>query len=91
MAINAKLIFVTVFIFSLIFSYGIISTEGRHLINIDRKDVMNLEVKIDSKRFDLRSHARKDELATEDDDFRPTTPGHSPGVGHAYGPSSSEP
>ncbi|KZV45200.1 hypothetical protein F511_11800 [Dorcoceras hygrometricum] len=92
---NAKLNFVTVFFFSLILSYGISSTEGRKLIS---KDATNLEVKLDMKRFDVASHIDritkdkiKDELAPEDDEFRPTTPRHSPGVGHAHGPSSTEP
>lgn len=30
-------------------------------------------------------------VETVANDFRPTTPGHSPGVGHANGPSSSGP
>ncbi|KAI3460254.1 hypothetical protein Pfo_016917 [Paulownia fortunei] len=32
-----------------------------------------------------------DEVAADGTDFRPTTPGHSPGIGHATGPSSTGP
>lgn len=40
-----------------------------------------------------KTHATlNDDLAAEDaDDFRPTTPGHSPGIGHATGPASIGP
>lgn len=40
-----------------------------------------------------KAHATSDnDRATEGtDDFRPTTPGHSPGIGHATGPASMGP
>ncbi|KAK8513863.1 hypothetical protein V6N13_005051 [Hibiscus sabdariffa] len=39
---------------------------------------------------DHRALAANNVTAYDTDDFRPTTPGHSPGAGHSTGPSSDD-
>ncbi|KAE8683615.1 hypothetical protein F3Y22_tig00111198pilonHSYRG00003 [Hibiscus syriacus] len=40
------------------------------------------------ERVLLAHHKAENVSAYDTDDFRPTTPGHSPGAGHSTGPSS---
>ncbi|KAK8478891.1 hypothetical protein V6N13_059052 [Hibiscus sabdariffa] len=39
---------------------------------------------------DHKALAADNVTAYDTDDFRPTTPGHSPGAGHSTGPSSND-
>ncbi|KAH6778878.1 hypothetical protein C2S52_010115 [Perilla frutescens var. hirtella] len=102
---KANLIFTCASLLLLIFSSEIIiSTQGRPLINMSncKKCSIHDDLTSNDKSLLEISHNKplaskdeaaliNDELAAESADFRPTTPGHSPGVGHATGPSSTGP
>lgn len=116
MAKEAKLICTCAFLLLLIFSSGIISTEGRLLINMESNtNCKNCPINEVIRKPAMRSHSRisnhkllqeiphnkalaskdqaivDDVLVAETADFPPTTPGHSPGIGHSHGPSSTGP
>lgn len=82
---NGKLMCASVFLLVLILSYGIISTEERLLITdpanqaILHRKVLENEVAAGSATLTYES--------VPDDNYRPTTPGHSPGAGHNAGHS----
>ncbi|KAL8029967.1 hypothetical protein ABFX02_14G256900 [Erythranthe guttata] len=84
---KAKLVSTSAIVLLLLFSIGIISTEERVLVsNMVKTGISRIpETRIHNKRMILN------EIATQGTDFRPTTPGHSPGIGHANGPASTEP
>lgn len=80
-----------VFLLVLVFSYGIIITEERLLKAKNHTTLYNNSVKemgteggnnLNSYRYLLENEAEYMPV----DDFRPTSPGHSPGAGHKNGP-----
>lgn len=73
---NLKQMYTTcVFLLVLVFSYGIIITEGVNNLNLHRYILEN----------------KAESMPAAVDDFRPTTPGYSPGAGHRIEPSSTDP
>ncbi|KAM1022332.1 hypothetical protein ACFX15_042493 [Malus domestica] len=94
---NGKLI---VLLLVLIFSYGIISTEERSLktdhtkggsTSISGDNYLNSRRSVlESELLDFVPQVLGYESAPTDN-FRPTTPGHSPGAGHSTGPQVAEP
>ncbi|KAL2538058.1 precursor of CEP9-like [Forsythia ovata] len=98
---KASVICTSILLLSLFLSYGILSTEGRPLMMTekntnDSKFMTNDEETTRAMRV-ISSSAQSDrpivdelETESEGDDFRPTTPGHSPGVGHGNGPATVE-
>ncbi|KAL7085186.1 hypothetical protein ACP275_14G266300 [Erythranthe tilingii] len=85
---KAKLVSTFAIVLLLIFSIGIMSTEERVLLvsNMVKTGISRIpETRIHNNRMILN------EIVTQGTDFRPTTPGHSPGIGHANGPASTEP
>ncbi|KAL2512736.1 Uncharacterized protein Adt_18336 [Abeliophyllum distichum] len=97
---KASVICTSILLLSLFFSYGILSTEGRPLMtekNTNDIKFMTNDEKTTRKMHVVSSSAQSDrpivdelETVSEGDDFRPTTPGHSPGVGHGNGPATVE-
>ncbi|XP_038714725.1 precursor of CEP1-like [Tripterygium wilfordii] len=103
---NVKLIVSTTFLFLvLLFSWGSIRfTEARLSKMSGNYGNNNLITNIEGNYDVVKSRrmALQDEVvgsvagnigpdAANNDDFRPTTPGHSPGAGHSTGPGSEEP
>lgn len=96
MASLKKLILTGIFVIMIIVSYGLIVLteasrpllkEGGELnhVNLRHKAVGGQA----AATFPRTIHAPDAPyVAAETDDLRPTTPGHSPGVGHSIGPSS---
>ncbi|ONI33681.1 hypothetical protein PRUPE_1G440600 [Prunus persica] len=85
---NGKLMCASVFLLVLIFSYGIISTEER----LTRTDLTNQAILLHRKVLEneVAAGSAPPTLTYEsvpDDNYRPTTPGHSPGAGHNAGHS----
>ncbi|KAF9668599.1 hypothetical protein SADUNF_Sadunf14G0020400 [Salix dunnii] len=81
---KGKLIFTSTLIIVLVLCYGITSSEGRLLKTGENTSSFSL------RRDLLVSEARSepvtpgpDHANAESDDFKPTTPGHSPGAGHS--------
>ncbi|KAH1057841.1 hypothetical protein J1N35_035906 [Gossypium stocksii] len=68
------ILFVGALLFVLLFAYGVSVSEERVL------------------KADHYEAFVADNVGTEydTDDFRPTTPGHSPGAGHSTGPNSDD-
>lgn len=105
MAATFKLIYTSVFLLAIIFSHGIISTEGRQLraqinkkctenyLNICENNAreMGRNLRRDILDHGVRSHGVGNVESNSTDDFRPTDPGHSPGAGHAKGPQRADP
>lgn len=91
---KGKVMCTCAFLLLLNFSYGIISSEARPLKaekNITIPKINEIIVTKDSghSRRTLRGHiVHSDENISTDggQDFPPTTPGHSPGIGHSAGP-----
>lgn len=87
---KAKLIWANVFLLALIFSYGIIySTEARSLtLNTADPNETHQILSCKTKKPDDTTPALPSKLGyttvavKEEDAFRPTTPGHSPGAGN---------
>ena len=93
---NLKFIIACLFLAVLTVSQEIQSTEGRQLKLGMKKGSLELEthVKIVVKHDDKKSlpaapttqevaESQPPPLGRGEEDFRPTTPGHSPGVGHS--------
>ena len=73
----------------LLFAYGITFTEERRLLKADHKldESGNHVTNVMSSR---KTNSGNVNTAYVTDDFRPTTPGHSPGGGHSTGPASDD-
>lgn len=83
-------------LFLLILSSEIVSTEGRVVMKMSKsrnihEEAIKAAMGSPSKQNPSSTNTIEDEVAAEGADYRPTTPGHSPGVGHATGPSSIGP
>lgn len=83
----AKSLLCLVFILAII-SNRVFNTEGRHLIVATSSD--NPKVKYESSVPNPKHSEKKFRRQLDDDDddghmdsYRPTTPGHSPGIGHS--------
>ncbi|XVF36229.1 hypothetical protein REPUB_Repub19eG0040400 [Reevesia pubescens] len=103
MAKNCNLILAGAFLLVFLFAYGITFTEARLLKadhNLDESgnvvhvtNVMSSGRKTNLNRHildDASSAGNVNTTAYDTDDFRPTTPGHSPGAGHSTGPASDK-
>ncbi|OMO74893.1 hypothetical protein COLO4_26460 [Corchorus olitorius] len=91
--------------FVLLFSYGVTFSEervlkadanvesaGNHvMIMSGHKSNLNRDILEDGTddHVPKASSANNATAAYDADDFRPTTPGHSPGAGHSTGPASN--
>ncbi|XVE94845.1 hypothetical protein REPUB_Repub02eG0044800 [Reevesia pubescens] len=82
----------------LLFAYGITFSEER-LLKADYKldDSGNHVTNVmSSRKTNLNRYTLEDASAGsantvyDTDDFRPTTPGHSPGAGHSIGPTGND-
>ncbi|KAL6296302.1 hypothetical protein ACE6H2_004444 [Prunus campanulata] len=82
---NGKLMCASVFLLVLILSYGIISTEER-LLKTDPTNQAILHRKVLENEV-AAGFATLTYESVPDDNYRPTTPGHSPGAGHNAGHS----
>ncbi|XVF63995.1 hypothetical protein PTKIN_Ptkin09bG0131800 [Pterospermum kingtungense] len=89
-----NLILAGFFLLVLLFSYGITFTEERVLLKAVKLDESgNLHVKntmINRKTNLNRDILEEASAGNGTDDYRSTTPGHSPGVGHSNGPASND-
>ena len=76
----------------LLFSYGITFTEERVLKADKLHESGNVHVtNVMSSKTNLnRGILEEASVVNDTDDFRPTTPGHSPGAGHSIGPASDD-
>ncbi|KAG8499046.1 hypothetical protein CXB51_005470 [Gossypium anomalum] len=94
-----NLILASVFVFVLLFSYRITFTEGR-LLKVDKLDgpgnvdMTNVVTHLNRDILEEASSAghvkgTTTAAAYRYDDFQSTTPAHSPGAGHATGPSGN--
>ncbi|KAM1134055.1 hypothetical protein ACFX13_044007 [Malus domestica] len=81
---KAKLLFACVFLLALVLSSGIISTEARSMNTADPSN-SNSEF-IEPKNPSISKPSYTVVAVKEANAFRPTTPGHSPGVGHGSPP-----
>ncbi|KAL9464341.1 hypothetical protein AB3S75_002024 [Citrus x aurantiifolia] len=66
---------------ALIACHAILSSEGRQIKSMNRKETISTEGK---KEILPPIGYQESAAAHEEDDFRPTTPGNSPGVGHSH-------
>ncbi|WRX31040.1 hypothetical protein QQP08_023527 [Theobroma cacao] len=89
----------------LLFSYGITFTEERvlktdkdvkpagnsvtNVMTSSRKTNLNRD-NLEDGTDDVPTASSGNDTAFDADDFRPTSPGHSPGAGHSTGPASSD-
>ncbi|EOY14552.1 Uncharacterized protein TCM_033894 isoform 2 [Theobroma cacao] len=89
----------------LLFSYGITFTEervlktdkdvkpaGNYVTNVmtsSHKTNLNRDI-LEDGTVDVPTSSSGNGTAFDANDFRPTTPGHSPGAGHSTGPASSD-
>ncbi|KAF5178812.1 hypothetical protein FRX31_031602 [Thalictrum thalictroides] len=87
---NIKFIAACVFFLVLILSHGILSIEGRHLSSGVRqkfkKELITNDNSVEYVRKDEAHGGNLDHGLTKlevQKDYRPTTPGHSPGIGHS--------
>ncbi|XVE70019.1 hypothetical protein DITRI_Ditri10aG0038100 [Diplodiscus trichospermus] len=76
----------------LLFSYGITFTEERllkagKLVKSGNVHVTNVMSSKTNLNHDILEEASAGNIT---DDFRPTTPGNSPGAGHSTGPTSDD-
>ncbi|PIA46380.1 hypothetical protein AQUCO_01500129v1 [Aquilegia coerulea] len=87
---NIKFLAACVFFLVLILSRGILSIEGRHLSSKVtqnfKKDLKTNDNSVEYMRKDEVHGGKLDLGLTKIEgqkDYRPTAPGHSPGIGHA--------
>ncbi|KAJ4714916.1 Precursor of CEP9 [Melia azedarach] len=65
--------------------YAILSTEGRQLKQTNKKEATAAKASsTEGKKKILPPIGYDDSTTAFKDDFRPTTPGNSPGVGHSF-------
>ncbi|XVE70018.1 hypothetical protein DITRI_Ditri10aG0038000 [Diplodiscus trichospermus] len=76
----------------LLFSYGITFTEGRLLKagKLDESGNVHVTNVMSSKTNLNRDILEEASAGNITDDFRPTTPGNSPGAGHSTRPASDD-
>ncbi|GLT92235.1 hypothetical protein SLE2022_100830 [Rubroshorea leprosula] len=94
-----KIIFAFAFVLLLLCSCGIVTfTEGRPLKTVMGKNhgkylqhVVSKESATDESGTAAAGHEDRisHNVTADADDFRPTTPGHSPGAGHSAGLTST--
>lgn len=92
-----NLILAGFFLIVLLISYGITFTEERVLLEAMKLDESGnyahlKNVRSGSGKTNLNRDILEEALAGGNgtDDYRPTTPGHSPGAGHSNGPNSND-
>ncbi|XWS25659.1 hypothetical protein CRYUN_Cryun27aG0086500 [Craigia yunnanensis] len=89
---NNNLILAAALLLVLLFSYGITFSEER-LLKADKLDESgNVHVtNVMSRKTNLNRDILEEASAGYGtDDFRPTTPGHSPGAGHSIGLANND-
>ena len=75
---------------ALIACHSILSAEGRQIKSINKKETANKQgsssssINSEKEIFPPPTMSFGDSEAKSEDDFRPTTPGISPGVGHSF-------
>lgn len=88
-----KFLFISFFLLVLIFSQDAAFVEGRPLIKFSNREISSNTNEDEtsraipsdnmmSSRRDLQRENEHGNLSDHVEDFRPTTPGHSPGIGH---------
>ncbi|KAF3961816.1 hypothetical protein CMV_013603 [Castanea mollissima] len=83
---TTKLNVVCAFLLVLVLHHGILDVEGRHLKSdqaVCNKCSMHVNTLTAAKVGDLTNQSEQTSKMEHVDDFRPTEPGHSPGVGHS--------
>ena len=83
---NTKLNVVCAFLLVLVLYHGILDVEGRHLKPDQaacNKCSMHVNTLTVAKVGDHTNQSEQTSKMEHVDDFRPTEPGHSPGVGHS--------